>query len=453
MRIVVQPLIVNENDSFENDLFDRRPFGESLLNVVERSNGELVISLDGQWGEGKTTFVKMWQGLLNESDIPNIYVDAFTNDYVDDAFISIASAITSYVDNNSADKDKALEFKERAKDVGGKLLAWSAKLGVKAATLGVLKDSDIEELQDIKGDLANNTSAIVGEFIGERLSSHSKDIELVQQFRDLLSELPAVLSKEEKKPLVVIIDELDRCKPTYAVELIEKIKHLFAVGNVVFLLVMHKKQLEEAVKCIYGQNIDAHTYLQKFINIETSIPKRITGRHGNDLGRYSRKLLELHELETWGDDRNIIDCVEPLTTHYNLSLRQLERVFTNIAILYSSSSERHLRLVPIIVFISVIKVVNTSLFQSLLHRKATYEEVCSKVGLSDDMDPEDSEYNRKLHWLMMWVKYSLISEHEFRALDEEDRLKGLGQNLWEYSVERENLIPIFIQQLSMFTVE
>ena len=453
MRIVVPPLVVEENESFKNDLFERRSFGESLLNVVERSKGELVISLDGQWGEGKTTFVKMWQGLLNESNIPNIYVDAFTNDYVDDAFISIASAITSYVDSNSTDEEKAKEFKERAKDVGGKLLAWTAKLGVKAATLGVVKDSDIEELQDIKGDLSKSASAIVGEFIDERLSSHSQDIELVQQFKELLSELPAVLSQEENKPFVVIIDELDRCKPTYAVDLIEKIKHLFAVSNVVFLLVMHKKQLEEAVKCIYGQNIDAHAYLQKFINIETTIPKRISARHGNDLSRYSQKLLELHELETWGDDRNIVDCIEPLAMHFNLSLRQLEKIFTNIAILYSSSSERHLRLVPIIVFISVIKVVNTSLFQSLLHQNVTYESLCNEVGLSDDMDPTNSKYNNKLHWLMMWVKYSLISDQELNALGDGDRLKDFGQSLFQYNVERERLIPIFIQQLSMFSVE
>lgn len=203
MRIVVPPLLIEENESFENDLFERRPFGESLLNVVERSNGELVISLDGQWGEGKTTFVKMWQGLLNESNIPNIYVDAFSNDYVDDVFISIASAITNYIDNNSTDENKTKEFKEKAKIVGGKLLSWTAKLGVKAATLGVIKDSDIEELQDIQADLAKSTSAIVGEFVGERLNSHSQDIEMVRQFRELLSEMPSVLSQEEGKPLVI----------------------------------------------------------------------------------------------------------------------------------------------------------------------------------------------------------------------------------------------------------
>jgi len=59
MRLVIPPLVVEENDSFKNDALDRRTYGDALLNSVVRSNDELVISLDGKWGEGKTTFVKM----------------------------------------------------------------------------------------------------------------------------------------------------------------------------------------------------------------------------------------------------------------------------------------------------------------------------------------------------------------------------------------------------------
>lgn len=452
MKIVTPPLIIEETDSFQNDLFDRKAFGESLLNLVERSNGELVISLDGQWGEGKTTFVKMWQGLLNESNIPNLYIDAFANDYIDDAFISVASAITDFADAYTVDKDKASEFKDKAKKVGGKLLAWSTKLGIKAATLGLIKEAEIEELNGIKGDIAKSTSAIVNSFIEERLNSHSKDIELLSSFREILSELPTVLNNSADKPLVIIIDELDRCKPTYAVDVIEKIKHLFSVKNVVFMLVMHKKQLEEAVKCIYGQNIDAHTYLQKFIHIETSIPKRIGTSYTNDLGKYCRKLVELHEFKIWGDERLIAECTEVLASHFNLSLRQLEKVFTNIAILYSSSAENHLRLTPIISFISVIKVVNTSLFQNLLNRNASFSQVCRETKLSDTVETEDNKTSGKLQWIMKWVKFSILSEQEFRDIDDEDEIKKFGQALFQYNVDREGLIPIFIQKLSMFTV-
>ncbi|TOM29984.1 hypothetical protein CGH78_24710, partial [Vibrio parahaemolyticus] len=144
------------------------------------------------------------------------------------------------------------------------------------------------------------------------------------------------MSGNDGKPLVVIIDELDRCRPTYAVELIEKVKHLFSVKNVVFLLVMHRQQLEVAVKSVYGPDIDAHTYLQKFINLETTLPRISQNIYSREIDNYCDRLYYLHELETWNDKQNLQDYIVALSKFYNLSLRQLERVYTNLAIFYAS---------------------------------------------------------------------------------------------------------------------
>lgn len=452
MKIVTPPLDIQNEEGFKQDILDRKGFGDSLLNLIERSQDELVISLDGRWGEGKTTFVKMWQGLLLEKNIPTIYIDAFANDYIDDAFISIASSITTYAQNNidKSKEDKVNEFKGKAKSVGIQLLSWTAKVGIKAATLGALKDSDLEELKDIKGDLAKGVSTVVGDFVEERLTSHSKDVELLESFKILLSELPGNINSESNKPLVIIIDELDRCKPTYAIEVIEKVKHLFSVKNVVFVLVMHRKQLEEAVKSVYGQNIDAHTYLQKFINIDATLPKRISDRHVNDIKKYCQKLYELHELETWGDERTLITSLESLSTHFNLTLRQLEKVFTNIAVFYVSSAENELRLTPLTSFLAVIKVIHTSLFDDLLHKKVTYEHVCSVIGFINELNNDGSD--RIMTRLMSWVKFALIADEDYEKLDPQDPIREYGQSLWQYSIESGELMPLICQKLSMFNV-
>lgn len=450
MKLVTPSLVVEDSDGFRNDALQRQQFGDALSNLVTRSTDELVISLDGKWGEGKTTFVKMWQGLLKEKDIPSIYIDAFQNDYTEDAFISIASAITSYVDQHSAEAQKSSDFKDKAKKVGVRLLSWTAKIGIKTATLGIIKESDIDAFSEIGKDVAADTSETIAGLVKERLSSHSKETELIWSFRESLSGLPATLMDNSSGRLVIIIDESDRCKPSFAVEVLEKIKHLFSVKNVVFLLVMHKQQLEEAIRSVYGSNIDAHTYLQKFINVETSIPKRVSDLYNNDIVSYTKKLLQLHEITTWGDDRNIVDCLIPLAQHFNLSLRQLEKVFTNLAIIYSTSGENHLRLVPIIVFIAVVKVVTPNVFDNLLLGKISFSSLCEQLGFRELNEEEESK--RKLVWLIRWIRFSMLTDSEYQGIDANDPIRHFEQSLWRYNVDRERLLPIFCQKLSMFVV-
>ncbi len=447
MRIVTPPLIVEENDGFINDILERKAYGEALLNLVVNSSDDLVVSLDGKWGEGKTTFIKMWQGLLLEDNIPNIYIDAFENDYIDDAFISVVSSITRYAETNISDEnqDKIIELKEKSKMVGGQLLSWTAKVGLKAATLGVIKDSEIEELMDIKGDLAKGVSDLAGGFIEERINSHTNDIELIQSFKELLSKLPERLQSGEGKPLIIIIDELDRCKPSYAVEVVEKIKHLFSVKNIVFILVMNKLQLEESIKSVYGKNIDAHTYLQKFIHLEMKLPKRTGRRHENDITSYSRKLFELHEIEAWGEGQYIIDSIDALANHLNLSLRQLEKVYTNIALFYGSSSKNQFRLAPIVSFLSVVKVINSELFEELLYQTIIYPNVEKAFNYNVTTNNSDLMYK-----IMNWVRFGLMNDEEYRELSEEDEIKRYNSALFQYNIDREEIIPFLAKKINMF---
>ena len=75
------------------------------------------------------------------------------------------------------------------------------------------------------------------------------------------------------KPIIFIIDELDRCRPSYAVELLEQVKHFFSVSGIVFVLSIDKVQLGHAVRGVYGNDrINADEYLRRFIDIEYSIP-------------------------------------------------------------------------------------------------------------------------------------------------------------------------------------
>ncbi len=396
----------------------------------------------------------MWRGMLKKQNIPSIYIDAFANDYSDDAFIVIASAITEFVKNKNS-KDSYTELLKNTKRVGIQLLSRSARVGIKAATLGIIKDGDIDALGDMKDEIAKGVSGWVGDLIEERLESHSEGMNLIQSFRGLISSIPAKLKDSDGKPLVVILDELDRCKPTFAVDAVEKIKHLFSVQNVVFVLVMNKTQLEQSVKIIYGQELDAHTYLQKFINLETRIPKRSSVLHMNDASKYIRKLVEQHEFKISGDKQIFINDIEFLAIHLNLTLRQLEKVSTTLVVFYNSVPENHLHSIlgrePLIVFLAVVKVVDPLLFENCLVGRTSYIEVSERFGfLSQE---SDSEQWPEIDWLKTFIKYFLYSDKEYADLNEDHKVRKFGRSERMSNVNRKQLLLTVSQWLGYFIIE
>ena len=453
MRLTTPP-ISHDNINFkEHDALQREEFGNSLLNLITRTKEELVICLDALWGEGKTTFVKMWQNLLKDNEIYSIYFDAFANDYIDDAFIALASHMVTFVEqelqkSNPARK-KLNDFKKSITQVGIPLLSWGAKVGIKAATLGVIKDNDIEELTDIKNDIAKGTSIVVSKFIEERITSHKKEIQTIKAFRITLEEFAKDIYKESEKPLVIIIDELDRCKPPYAIEIIEKIKHIFSVKNIVFLLVMHKEQLEGAIKSVYGGDIDAATYLQKFINVNCALPKNRDTTYTNDYKKYCSKLFELHELDVFNDKVNLTDSISLLAQHFDLSLRQLEKVFTNIAIFYAAVSENYMRLTPIISMLAVLRVVNYSLYSQLKIKQLNFADLQKELQFPETLT--DNAEGRKMSRFVEWLQFCIFTDDEFNNSDKKVNFERMYNNgLCNYGVERDRIIPLYCGIFDMF---
>ncbi len=311
-----------------------------------------------------------------------------------------------------------------------------------------MKDADFEELDSIKNDIVNGISSTVSEHIEDRLKSHKKDIKLFETYRKLLANLPELLHKNDK-PIVIVIDELDRCKPLFAIQLIEKIKHFFSVKKITFVLVINKNQLEESIRMIYGQKFDAHNYLQKFITIETTLPKVKKEGYKNDLGIYCRELFELHDFEAWGTESDLIEMLEVLVNFYNLTLRQLEKVFINITIFYSSSTESQFKSTALIAYLSIIKVIYPSEFNKIIYQEIKLEQLLINTKFSSVSCEGDSKLS--IDWVISWLKYSMLSDDEFSKLDDGDNAKTMGRNMGSFVMSRMDCITSCAKKMNMFS--
>ena len=112
----------------------------------------------------------------------------------------------------------------------------------------------------------------------DRLTQYETGRESIDEFRTTLEGLAADVAKENNDlPLVVMIDELDRCRPSYAVELLEVAKHLFSVDGIIFVLSLDRAQLAHSVRSIYGNEFGASGYLRRFFDIDYRLPDPDTG--------------------------------------------------------------------------------------------------------------------------------------------------------------------------------
>lgn len=426
-------------DNFEEDTFQRLDFSTALTNIVTSTNEPLVLSLNGSWGVGKTTFIKMWQGELLKEHVHSIYIDAFSNDHSDNAFLVVASAIIEYARANKA--PQAGELIEKAKSVATQLLSIGTKITLRAATLGALKEADIAALEEVKENISESLSDFAGSIIEEKLKSFKKDHLAIESFKSYLSALPAGLACDQApKPLVVVVDELDRCRPAFAVEVLEKIKHLFSVENIVFVLVLNKPQMEESIRSTYGPNIDAHTYLQKFISVEATLPKR-KGKSQNDLKTYSGMLSRLHEFpEELRVD--ISESAWQIANHFNLTFRQLERSYSNIALFYAVAGISDKHHPSVVTLASILKVSNPDLFSRLEARSLTY------LDFEREINAGSSEDNYPLHIATQWLRFGLMKDHELNNLRPEDEAKDLSRR---FHNKRDLIIQRYCSPLMFFT--
>jgi hypothetical protein len=188
------------------------------------------------------------------------------------------------------------------------------------------------------------------------------------------------LSATQNRPIVIFIDELDRCKPDFAVRLIERIKHFFDVPNIVFVLLINSKQLESAIKGVYGINTNASEYLGKFINFTFQLPKPKLSEI-NAEQKYERYIVTTFNKYEFGQSQEYVVFIRHLkfwALRYDLSLRDIEKIIA----LYAFAQPVQC-LSFLLVYVIILKAKNNALFNRLLdddleaHRGA--KEVIDKL--------------------------------------------------------------------------
>lgn len=257
------------------DLFHRGKYANFLKQLILNSDSyhrdddvqAYTIAIDSPWGTGKSVFLEMFEDML-ETDCSDrirvVHYNAWKNDFWGNAFEPFADAIfTSEWFCNALQDDtneqSAKKFLGAAKNV---MLSFLKK--------NVENHCDAELLVKAIEDFANGMKFATTKNVSALSKSYLDYVASLKQMQDAMDDVLANTLPGGK--LVIIIDELDRCRPTFAIETLEIVKHIMDVKDVVYIFSLDMQQLGATIKQVYGGETDATGYLMRFFSYYSRMP-------------------------------------------------------------------------------------------------------------------------------------------------------------------------------------
>ena len=348
LRKHIQPIIEPE-DPWASDSLERRKVAEYLTPVIASVGQPFVISLQSPYGTGKTFFIHCWRHDLRSQGYRTVYFNAWETDFSHDALFAFMVALKRQFEEAGTKKTKEKirkRFTELAKRAGGLLRHRALPILLKGLARKSLGDETVKEVIEAFGASEEEVADLVGTIAEEGLHAQEMAETSLKAFKDYLQEVVNELTKAEtdpkKKKIIVFVDELDRCRPTYAVEVLECIKHLFSVEGLVFVLAVDDSQLQNAIASVYGPNIDGDEYLRKFVDWRFNLPEP----PARVFAKFLYQRFKLAETGKFNQQSDFYD-LDALARGFGffaeglgLSLRQQEQCFTQINLAVRSLGER-----------------------------------------------------------------------------------------------------------------
>lgn len=320
-------------------------FLDKQYDLLEKKH--FVLNIDSSWGGGKSFFITRWAKTLELQRHPCITYDAWSNDYTRDPMLSLLGSVINGLEQYIEDESSVVKEKlTKAKLLAKKVFLKSAPIAIPAATLALFgipipnpfgSEESTEEPnqhEDSEGKkLIGDLSKLA---VDSMLSKDSSRDAAIKDFKDAISELVEEISASYNMPLFIFIDELDRCRPDFAIDLIECVKHIFDIENIFFIFGTDGKQLQASISSKYGQEFDAEVYFKRIFNREFELPSPDLYSFTNML--FSKTNLKglsrtcflipaeiLCEKPQEADD--IVYLLALLSEHFDLELRDIEQCF------------------------------------------------------------------------------------------------------------------------------
>jgi len=355
--------------TFQDDLLELRDFSEQMEKFIDTEHafveGSLVIALSSKFGSGKSTFLRMWSSAIEarESDIKPLVIslNAWESDYNGDPLFAIVSALAEVVQKKG---DAAGALLEAARDFGW----FSTAIGSQIAT----KLTGIDPVA--AAELAEKKKAAQLESIQVPMDAFSIYEGRKKAMAALKEAIREIVASSSPRALF-LVDELDRCRPDYAIAYLETIKHLFDTKGAVFVLAADRLQLENSAKTAFGSELDFEEYYRKFVHREVELPPISDNGYARLAQAYTRYYLEREGSRFCflKLDEHRIGNISELIGALKLTPRQIQEVFRTLGHIFETTEANRGRLLWCLgvgsIAMAALRIGAPKIFQALGNEK------------------------------------------------------------------------------------
>lgn len=424
----------------KNNFINRNKYIGSFLKLINGIEENKIIALDGECGSGKTWFVKSIEYLINseindelkivnneimenvKSNYMTFYYNAWENDDAESAMLSLIYKLTN---------DSCLQKEESEVGAIPRLLNTVIKF---------VTNGSIDIKNDIFGEQWNNKQI-------------TDCIKTSEEIKETFKQIIDNLLIENKNRLLIIIDEIDRCKPTFAIDLLENIKHFYDDDRIIFLVTTNNRELKSSVCKVYGEKYNGSLYLDRFFDINLELPN-------NYIEDYIKSIDEGKK-----DSNFYFNACRELAKENNLTMREYNRYFNSMESIKNNliGEYSYLSLFSNYIVIPIamlLRIKNKNEYYEFIEGKAFYiiEELikCNrffyKMGRRIIKDKDDSIINNI---------YSMqLSDEQKKNIECEEIIKNLEKiykillardNIDEEKWEYNNILKQILDIISLFS--
>ena len=380
MKIIAPLTVMDLNDPWIDDKLNVKALSSILTSAIENEIESCVISVNGKWGCGKSFFLQRWVQELTNNNWQALYFNAWEDDFIEDPLVALIGQLYAHFIENPKTSKCSNEIK-------------GAMLNI--ASL----------VQTVAGEVAEHLTGVnvkeVARHTKYAFNMTVEDYQSLSKNRRLLREKLRALADKAREdtandghcnsPVVFVIDELDRCRPDFAVKVLERVKHLMNVPGIVFVFGIDREQLSATIKSVYG-DIDAENYLRRFFDLDFKMPiPKIEDfvKYQLAVRNVKSSLEDLPSTDECVDNLNEFrQMFSALSKYHSLTLREIEsacKVFIFVVRGYFRNNIMPPGVIAIMIF---LKVREPDMYVRVMNRSVQPRELLEYLtGISNMDDP------------------------------------------------------------------